>query len=41
LFWSPFWPPPHGRAAIPRDWRDRLADGEAIASEAEALAALV
>jgi len=31
----------HGRSAIPPDWRDRLADGEAIATEAEALAALV
>jgi len=31
----------HGRAAIPPDWRDRLADGEAIAAEADALAALV
>jgi ADP-ribosyl-[dinitrogen reductase] hydrolase len=31
----------HGRTAIPPDWRDRLADGEAIAAEAQALAALV
>jgi ADP-ribosyl-[dinitrogen reductase] hydrolase len=31
----------HGLAAIPLDWRDRLADGEAIATEADALAALV
>ena len=31
----------HGRAAIPPAWLDRLADGEAIAAEADALAALV
>ena len=31
----------HGRAAVPSSWFDRLADGEAIAAEAEALAALV
>ena len=28
----------HGDGAIPRAWRDRLAEGDAIASEAEALA---
>ena len=31
----------HGRGAIPSGWRDRLADSEAIAAEADALAALV
>jgi ADP-ribosylglycohydrolase len=31
----------HGLAAIPTGWRDRLADGEAIATEAEALASLM
>jgi ADP-ribosyl-[dinitrogen reductase] hydrolase len=31
----------HGVSAIPAAWRDRLADGEAIATEAEALAALL
>jgi ADP-ribosylglycohydrolase len=31
----------HGRAALPSTWLDRLADREAIATEAEALAALL
>ena len=31
----------HGRTAIPAAWRDRLADGDAIAAEADALAAIV
>jgi ADP-ribosylglycohydrolase len=31
----------HGVSVIPPAWRDRLADGEAIAAEAEALAALL
>ena len=31
----------HGRAAIPPVWSDRLADGEAIAAEADAMASLV
>ncbi len=31
----------HGLGAIPAAWRDRLDDGQAIAAEAEALAALV
>ena len=31
----------HGRAAIPPAWCDRLAEGEAIAAEAEALATIV
>jgi len=31
----------HGRTAIPSAWRDRLADGDAIAAEADTLASIV